>query len=85
MTNTMFLNPIDGRKSFYGKARVEIEGNTKTLISYATKVMRIEDGKIIRMWGGYSSTTMRHINSFLAMFADGQKGKAFWDSLPIEQ
>lgn len=85
MTNTMFLNPIDGRKSFYGKARVTIEGNTITLISYTTKVMRIEDGKIIRMWNGYSATTQRHVNSFLAMFADGQKGKAFWDSLPIER
>ena len=85
MTNTVFLNPIDGRKSFYGKARAEIDGNTITLISYTTKVMKIEDGKIIRLWGGYSATTQRHINSFLATFGNGQKGKAFWDSLPIEQ
>ena len=34
------LKPIDGRKSFYGKAVVMIDGTTETLLSYNTPVIR---------------------------------------------
>lgn len=35
------LTPEDGRKSFYGKARVLLEDDgTETLISYATPIIR---------------------------------------------
>ena len=77
------LNPVDGRKSFYGKARAEINGDEITLISYNTRVLRIKGGQIFRLWGGWSVTTQRHINAFLAVFADGQKGKAFFEALPF--
>lgn len=79
------LKPADNRKSFYGKAHAEINGDTITLISYNTRVLRIQGGEIVRLWGGWSATTQRHINAFLATFADGQSGKAFFDSLPYEQ
>lgn len=58
------LNPImDSRKSFYGKANVEINGNTKALISYSTKVAEIEEGQL-KVFGTYSATTLRHIKEF---------------------
>lgn len=54
----------DSRKSFYGKAKVFVEGNDKTLISYQTRVAEIKDGKPI-VYGLYSNTTTRHIKDFL--------------------
>jgi hypothetical protein len=54
----------DRRKSFYGKAKVFVEGNDKTLISYSVKVAEIKDGKPI-VYGLYSNTTTRHIKDFL--------------------
>lgn len=45
---------FDGRKSFYGKAKVIEEDNgEKVLQSYNTRVCRITSGgKFVRMWGG---------------------------------
>lgn len=54
----------DSRKSFYGKAQVVYEGNSKVLYSYNTKVAEIKDGKPI-VYGTYSTTTLRHIKEFL--------------------
>lgn len=59
------LIPVDGRKSFYNKAIVTDYNGTKTLTSYATDVAKIDiQGNFIKLWGGYSATTMRHINAF---------------------
>ena len=58
------LKPImDSKKSFYGKANVEINGNTKSLISYNTKVAEIAGGQL-RVYDTYSATTLRHIKEF---------------------
>lgn len=60
------LMPNDGRKSFYGKAFVEIdnEGN-ETLYSYGTRILtRRPDGKMVKHWDGWSATTGRHIKAF---------------------
>lgn len=54
----------DSRKSFYGKARVEIEDGNKKLYSYNTLVAEIKDGRAI-VHGTYSQTTLRHIKEFL--------------------
>lgn len=55
----------DCRKSFYGKAHVIEEGGEKKLLSYETIVCKIDkNGNFVKTWGGYSATTMRHINSF---------------------
>ena len=79
------LTPTDGRKSFYGKARV-IELDTGEIIckSYQTDVGAIRGGKFVRTWSGYSATTMRHVNAFLAAFGLPGGGEAWWDSLPVE-
>lgn len=92
--NIVELRPTDGRKSFYGKARVIEENGTKTLYSYETAVCRINaDGKFERLWydevedsrgrvrRGYSATTMRHINSFCKTYGINGGGKKWWDNL----
>lgn len=66
---TFELNPVDGRKYFYGKARVEQDGNISYLYSYSTIVAYYnhETNKMI-VKGYYSATTARHINSFLSYY-----------------
>jgi hypothetical protein len=74
MTNYTELKAIyDGRKSFYGKAKVREDGNGLALISYETTVAKI----ITKNTNGdditpyviidcmYSATTLRHIKEFL--------------------
>ena len=76
----------DRAKSFYGKAKV-IEKDGETLLqSYDTTVCKIDkSGEFVRMWSGYSATTMRHINAFIEMFGISGGGKAWWDALPVEE
>ena len=63
------LSPVDGRKSFYGKAKVLIDENgTKYLLSYDTIVAsRNADGKLFNHWDGWSATTGRHIKAFCGL------------------
>lgn len=60
------LSPTDGRKSFYGKAKVVIDNNgTETLYSYDTPIIsRSTSGELERLWNGWSATTGRHIKAF---------------------
>ena len=83
----MELKPMDGKKSFYGKAQVVKEwSGAYTLKSYDTSVAYIDDdGKFHRLWSGYSATTMRHVNAFLAAFGIDGGGKSWWDKQPIDR
>lgn len=76
----------DNRKSYYGKAYVYETPKGWLLRSYDTFVALVtRNGKFIRIWGGYSATTMRHVNSFTWMYVPGRPGgKAWWDSLPVK-
>lgn len=71
------LPTMDNRKSFYGKAKViEKDNGEKVLQSYNTEVCKItEGGEFVRLWSGYSATTMRHVNSFLQFFGIAGGGK----------
>ena len=74
----------DGRKSFYGKAKVVTYKGVKTLYSYNTPVAKIgKNGKFTRLWAGYSATTMRHVNSFLDAYGVEGGGKAWWDNQKV--
>lgn len=65
MVREYILNSeYDSRASFYNKARVIIEGDRKTLISYTTEVAYIENEKAFVL-GQWSGTTSRHIKEFL--------------------
>lgn len=71
-------------KSFYGKAKVIEKDGETVLQSYDTEVCKINaSGEFVRMWSGYSVTTMRHINSFIDMFGIEGGGKKWWDALPV--
>ncbi len=63
------LTPIDGRKSFYGKAQVHIlENGDKVLYSYGVKILtETADGHYIKHWDGWTQTTGRHIKAFCGM------------------
>lgn len=78
---TFDLIPNDGRKSFYGKAKVIENGGNITLRSYNTDVCRIVNGKFEKLWNGYSATTMRHINAFVDAYGINGGGKKWWDNL----
>jgi len=72
------LMPLNGRKSFYGKAIVEDYGNEhKRLLSYDTPVCEIKDGKVklLKDWN-YSNTTVGHVRAFLMANGFYAGGKA---------
>lgn len=82
---TTELVPTDSHKSFHGKARVISKGNIHVLQSYETVVCMINStGNVVRLWGGYSATTMRHINAFLETFGKNGGGKAWWINQPVK-
>ena len=59
------LTPQDSHKSFYGKAKVLVKNDTETLVSYNTPVIRrYGNGKLERLWSGWSATTGRHVAAF---------------------
>lgn len=80
------LKPVNGQKSFYGKAQViRVKGCTY-LRSYDTLVCAVdESGKFIRLWWRYSATTMRHIDAFCKLYGLPSGGKSWWESLPVNK
>ena len=65
---TYELTPNNGRKSFYGKAIVQISDNgEEVLLSYNTPIVKRVDGKLIRLWSGWTATTGSHIKSFCGL------------------
>lgn len=71
------LEPANSQKSFYGKATVyEYADGARVLVSYSTRVAEIApDGSFRRLWSGFSATTMKHINSFIALYGVDGGGK----------
>lgn len=81
---TYELTPNNGRKSFYGKARViERENGDIELLSYDTIVARVRQGRFEKLWDGYSMTTMSHINAFIDAMGIEGGGKAWWVALEV--
>lgn len=90
----MELVPHNGRKSFYGKAKVISENGNHTLISYETPVCRLKaDGTFVRLhinnkqWAKITDTTMRHINAFARTFgiSDGYRNRKWYFEYPEEE
>ena len=62
---TFELKPVNGRKSFGGKARVIIENEKAKLLSYDTIVAEYDlKSKKFVINGKYSATTNTHIEAF---------------------
>lgn len=69
---TYELTPTNGRKSFYGKARVIIENGAETLYSYDTAILRrLSDGSLVRLWDDWTDTTGHHIAAFCGLNKKG--------------
>lgn len=66
---TYELSPVDGRKSFYGKCRVEIKtSGSEILLSYNTPIIRrYSSGRMVRLFDGWTATTGRHIKAFCGL------------------
>lgn len=57
----------------------------KVLQSYNTEVCKVTSGgQFVRLWSGYSATTMRHVNSFIDLVGIAGGGKAWWDAQTVE-
>lgn len=74
------LKPTTAQKSFYGKANIIETVGAIQLKSYNTIVCEIDKatGDFIRMWYGYSATTMRHINAFRETYGFPAINKKQW-------
>ena len=88
ITHIWELPCYDSRKSFYGKAHVLEDSNGNIYLqSYNTLVCYIDkSGHFHRLWGGYSATTQRHINSFIIEYrlSNAYAGKKHWESMEVE-
>lgn len=73
--------PIDGCKSFYGKAKVVVDDDgAETLFSYGTKIItKTSEGELIRFYKGWTATTGRHIKAFCGL------NKAAFCALPVSE
>lgn len=78
--------PATLQKSYYGKAKTRTTENGETVLkSYETDVCKITSaGDFVRLWGGYSRTTMNHVNDFRRLFGRPTLNKKAWESLPCE-
>ena len=73
------------QKSYYGKAQVIYnDDGSVSLKSYDTIVCMIKDDNFVKLWDGYSATTMKHINDFRMMFNLPTLNKKGWDKLSEE-
>lgn len=81
--STIYNLSATRQKSYYGKAKV-IEDNGEMLLkSYETIVCKIDkNGDFKRLWGGYSRTTMNHVNDFRRGFGLPALSKKEWEALP---
>lgn len=70
------------QKSFGGKAVIEgpSPNGEMRLYSYNTLVLTYCCRHYTRFWSGYSSTTMRHIRSFIGGMVFT---KTMWESMPL--
>ena len=90
---TYELKPFyTNQKSFYGKAKVTVsyngDGMGLVLESYDTQVViiKIEKGgmpSIMRLWGGYSATTMRHVNELLTQEGFPKLSARAWRAMEL--
>ena len=69
MSKIYELRPVNGQKSFNGKALVQIEKDgSEILLSYCTPIIkRAVNGDLTRLYAGWSQTTGKHIKAFCGL------------------
>ena len=65
----------------YGANAIELDG---VLVSYDTPVCAVRGGEFVRLWPGYSATTMRHVNMFRAEHCMPSITKSQWEKMEVE-
>lgn len=70
-------------KSFDSRSAIINDNGVPTLLSYWTKVAKLDDGKLLRLWNDWSATTAKHIKSFCAYFKISPPNKKEWLKMPI--
>lgn len=69
MNGMLLLDTVyDSRKSFYGKATIEMTKDRVTLYSYGRAIIESDGNNVKALWDGWSMTTGRHINEFFLQF-----------------
>ena len=71
------------QKAFYKKATLIQMSDIIYLQSYNTIVAAVKDGKLLKLWDGYSKTTSRHIYTFCHCFGVKNVSKKEWEKMPI--
>ena len=81
------MNKCDTMKTIDGsnnKAREVYIDNAWVLYSYDTPVAVLRKGELVRLWDGYSMTTMKHINLWLGEHGHCGIAKKGWEKMPVE-
>ena len=74
------------QKSFYGKAKVVMDGEKAYLQSYNTFVCCMdENNQFHRLWSGWSATTARHVNAFRSAYGLQMISKKEWLAMGIDE
>ena len=74
-----------GQKSFGGKAIIVKDPDRGAILfSYKTPVAQYDGYRFIRLWDGYSATTMRHINDFRKLYGLDSITKSQWCAMTVE-
>lgn len=86
MIDLVELLPNNGQKSSGGKMQIVKSKHIDVLYSYHTPIaMIIRNGgsNFVRLWDGYSPTTMRHINAFRSLYGFDAISKKQWEKIPV--
>lgn len=81
--NKFALMPASGQKSFYNKAVVTVTDAGVFLRSYDTVVAAVINGAPVRLWNGYSVTTLKHVNAFFTAYKLPTVSKKEWSAMPV--
>ena len=74
------------QKSFYGKAKVVMDGGKAYLQSYNTFVCYMdENGQFHRLWSWWSATTARHVNAFRSAYGLQMISKKEWIAMEVDK
>ena len=74
------------QKSFYGKAKVVMDGKKAYLQSYNTFVCCMdENNQFHRIWSGWSATTARHVNAFRSAYGLQMISKKEWLAMEVDK
>lgn len=70
-------------KVLNNRARIIEDDGVPTLLSYRTKVAKVVDGKLVRLWGSWSATTAVHVRAFCDEYSLHFPYKAEWMDMPL--